>query len=222
MNKMKYIKPVLILLMGTVIGFSCCHLFHSNCSGVAVPVAGQDFKSSELEKKVKTIETTYQEKEDVITKKNDELNRKLQQTQTALGKTRIRNNQLQSQIFTLINRQQVYKAGNDTAGYITGCDSLQAIASQFIVYANQLDSLTQVSIANLSSQLQNKDSAIMLKYSQYQALKVMLNQSLAQQEQLEKETKFYKKQCKRQRLVSKVKSIGLLIISGLVARQLIH
>ncbi len=219
---MKNFKTIITLLIGAVIGFSFCHLFHRDCSGDDVPVVSQDFKSSELEKKMQQTETLFQQKEDSITKKNNELNKKLQETQTVLGKARIKNNQLQSQVYTLIDRQQVYKADNDTAGYIEGCDSLQEKVSQLIVYSNQQDSLCQISIANLSSQLQNKDSAIVLKYSQYQSLKETLNQSLAQQLVLEKETKFYKKKFKRQRFVSKLKSIGLLIISGLAAKQLIH
>ena len=219
---MKNLKTIITLLIGAVIGFSFCHLFHRDCSGDNVALASQDFKSSELEKKMQQTETAYQVKEDSITKKNNDLNKKLQETQTLLGRTRTKNNQLQSQVYTLIDRQQVYKADNDTESYITGCDSLQEKVSQLIVYSNQQDSLCQISIANLSSQLQNKDSAIVLNHSQYQALKETLNQSLAQQQALEKETKFYKKKFKRQRFVSKLKSIGLLIISGLAAKQLIH
>ena len=219
---MKNFKTIITLLIGAVIGFSFCHLFHRDCSGDDIVVSSQDFKSSELEKKMQQTETVYQQKEDSITKKNNDLNKKLQETQTLLGRTRTKNNQLQWQVYTLIDRQQVYKADNDTESYITGCDSLQEKVSQLIVYSNQQDSLCQISIANLSSQLQNKDSAIVLKYSQYQSLKETLNQSLAQQKVLEKETKFYKKKFKRQRFVSKLKSIGLLIISGLAAKQLIH
>ena len=219
---MKNLKTIITLLIGAVIGFSFCHLFHKDCSGEYVPVTSLDFKSSELQKKMLQTETVYLQKEDFFTKKNNELNKKLQQTQTVLGKTRIKNNQLQSQVYTLIDRQQIYKVANDTVGYITGCDSLQEKVSQLILFSNQQDSLSQNSIAILSSQLQNKDSAIMLNHSQYQALKATLTQSLAQQEALEKETKFYKKKFKRQRFFGKLKSVGLLIISGLAAKQLIH
>ncbi len=219
---MKNLKTIITLLIGAVMGFSFCHLFHRDCSGDDVPVVSQDFKSSELEKKMQQTETLYLQKKDSITKKNDDLNKKLQQTQTVLGKSRIKNSQLQSQVYTLIDRQQIYKADDDTESYITGCDSLQEKVSDLIFYANQQDSLCQNSIGNLSSQLQNKDSIIILNHSQYQALKATLSQSLAQQQAMEKETKFYKKKFKRQRLVSKLKSIGLLIISGLAAKQLIH
>ena len=219
---MKNFKTIITLLIGALIGFSFCHLFHKDCSGDNVPVTSRDSKSSELKKKMQQTETVYQQKEDSITKKNNELNRKLQQTQIVLGKTRIKNNQLQSQIYTLIDRQQIYKADSDTEEYLKGCDSLQEKVSELIVYSNQQDSLCQNSIANLNSQLQNKDSAIVLHHLQNQALKITLSQSLAQQEALEKETKFYKKKFKRQRLVSKLKSVGLLIISGLAVKQLIH
>ena len=78
---MKNFKTIITLLIGALIGFSFCHLFHKDCSGDNVPVTSRDFKSSELKKKMQQTETVYQQKEDSITKKNNELNRKLQQTQ---------------------------------------------------------------------------------------------------------------------------------------------
>lgn len=102
------------------------------------------------------------------------------------------------------------------------CDSLAKISSQLIIFSNEQDSIRQISIETLNSQVQNRDSAIVLKYSKYQNLKSTLNQSLMQQQLLEKEAKFYKKKFKRQRFFGKLKSVGLLIISGLVAKQLIH
>jgi hypothetical protein len=219
---MKNFKTIITLLIGAVIGFSFCHLFHRNCSDDEVAVTNQDFKSSELEKKMQQTETTYQQREDSINHNNASLNEKLQETQAALNKTKTKNNQLQSQVYSLIDKQGVYKEEKDTSGYYSMCDSLAKISRELMVSSNERDSLRQISIETLRNQVQNRDSAIVLKYSQYQALKATLNQSLSQQQALEKETKFYKKKFKQQRFVSKLKSIGLLIISGLAAKQLIR
>ena len=219
---MKNFKTIITLLIGAVIGFSFCHLFHRDCSGDNVPVASQDFKSSELEKKMQQTETVYQQKEDSITHNNASLTEKLQETQTALNKTKRKNNQLQSQVYSLIDKQGVYKEEKDTSAYYSMCDSLAKISSQLIIFSNEQDSLRQISVETLNSQVKNRDSAIVLKYSQYQDLKSTLNQSLMQQQLLEKEAKFYKKKFKRQRFFGKLKSVGLLIISGLAVKQLIH
>lgn len=219
---MKNFKTIITLLIGAVIGFSFCHLFHGDSSADDIPVASQDYKSFELEKKMQQTETVYQQKEDSINHNNASLNEKLQETQTALNKTKKKNSQLQSQVYSLIDKQGVYKEEKDTSGYYSMCDSLAKISSQLIVFANEQDSLRQISIETLGNQVHNRDSAIVLKYSQYQNLKSTLNQSLAQQQLLEKEAKFYKKKFKRQRFFGKLKTVGLLIISGLAAKQLIH
>ncbi|MGF2410741.1 hypothetical protein [Ferruginibacter sp.] len=219
---MKNIKTIITLLIGAVIGFYFCHLFHRDCSDDNFPVAISDTKATELEKKIQQNETVYQQKEDSINQTNTNLDQKLQETQTALIKTKRKNSQLQTQVYSLIDKQSVYKEENDTSGYYSMCDSLAKINSQLIVFSNEQDSLRQISIETLGSQLQNRDSAIVLRHNQYQQLKSTVNQSLLQQQTLEKEAKFYKKKYKRQRFWGKLKSAGILIISGLVAKQLIN
>jgi len=219
---MKNVKTIITLLIGAVIGFSFCHLFHRDCSGDNFPVAISDTKATELEKKMQQTETVYQQKEDSINQTNTNLYQKLQETQTALTKTKRKNSQLQTQVYSLIDKQGIYKEENDTSGYYSMCDSLAKISSQLIVFSNEQDSLRQISIETLGSQLQNRDSAIVLRYSQYQNLKSTLNQSLSQQQILEKEVKHYKKRFKRHKFFGKLKTAGLLILSGLAAKQLLH
>ena len=219
---MKNFKTILTLIIGAVIGFSFCHLFHRNVSADDFPVTSNENRAADLEKKLQQTETSYLQKENSLNQNSATLNNKLQETQTALAKTKNRNNQLQQQVYSLIDRQGIYKEEKDTANYYTICDSLAKMSNQLIVFSNEQDSLSQMSIHTLSSQVQNRDSVIVLKLSQYQGLKTTLNQSLAQQQLLEKEAKFYKKKMKRQRFFGKLKSIGLLIISGFAAKQLIH
>ena len=168
------------------------------------------------------MEKQYQQKEDSLNHCNDRLNIQLKQTETALGKVRKRNNQLQQQVYALIDRQGIYKEEKDTAGYYSNCDSLAKLTSQLIFYTGEQDSLSQISIQALGEQVQNKDAAIVLKLSQYQSLKTALTQSLSQQQGLEKETKQLRKKIRRHRFWGKVKTAGLLVLSGLAAKQLMH
>ncbi len=219
---MKNIKIIISLVLGVVIGFCCYHLFHSNCPDADYSFIGNDAKTTALEKKVEQTESAYQQKEDSINKHNAELNQQLYETKTILTKTKRKNNQLQSQVYSLIDKQTVYRQENDTTGYYSMCDSLAKLSSQLIMFSNEQDSLQQISIETLGSQVLNRDSAIVLRYNQYQQLKSTLHKSLLQQQALEKEAKFYKKKYKRQRFWGKLKSVGIMILSGLAAKQLIH
>jgi hypothetical protein len=219
---MKNVKTIITLLIGATIGFSFCRFFHSNYSDDTAPVAAVENNSKTLTKQVSTIEKQNQQKEDSLNLCNDRLNIQLKQTETALGKARKRNNQLQQQVYTLIDRQGIYKEEKDTASYYSNCDSLAKLTSQLIFYTDEQDSLSQISIQTLGAQVQNKDAAIVLKLSQYQSLKTALTQSLSQQLGLEKETKQLRNKIRRHRFWGKVKTAGLLVLSGLAARQLMH
>lgn len=219
---MKNFKTILTLIIGAVIGFSFCHLFHGRPIDDVFPANVSDAKAADLEKKMQRTEVSYQQKEDSLNQHNDSLKTQLKQNETVLGKMRKKNNDLQQQVYSLIDKQGIYKQEKDTSNYYTICDSLARMSSRLIVVSNEQDSLSQVSMQTFAGQLQNRDSVIMLKLSQYHEIKSTLSQSLDQQQLLEKAAKFYKKKLKRQRFFGKLKSIGLLIISGLAAKQLIH
>lgn len=219
---MKNLKIILTLLIGAVIGFSFCQLFHSGCPDVYPAVATADNKASELEKKMQETEVQYQQKIDSVQQRTQTLNESLKKTQTALDKTKRKNIQLQTQVYDLIDQQGVYKEEHDTASFITGCDSLQNKVDELIAETNLQDSIQTAITDNLHEQLVQKDSVILLKDSQYQQLDKLFGQSIGQQKLLEQQARFYKKKYKRQRLGSKLKNLGLLIISGFAASQLIH
>lgn len=219
---MKNLKTVLTLLIGAIIGFSFCQLFHRNGADNAPPFTITDNKASELEKKVQETETAYQQKIDSVQQRTKDLNESLKKTQTVLDKAKRKNIQLQTQVYDLIDRQGVYKEQHDTASFITGCDSLQNRIDDLIIQTNQQDSIQTAITDNLHEQLVQKDSVILLKDSQYLQLNKSFGQSIEQQKMLEQQAKFYKKKYKRQRFGSKLKNLGLLIISGFAASQLIH
>lgn len=219
---MKNFKTIITLLIGAVIGFSFCQLFHRNGADNAPPFTTIDNKVLQLEKKVQESETAYRQKIDSVKQRTQALNESLKKTKDALDKTKRKNIQLQTQVYDLIDRQGVYKAEHDTASFITGCDSLQNRVGELINETNLQDSIQTAIADNLHEQLLQKDSVILLKDSQYQQLNKSFGQSIEQQKLLEQQAKFYKKKYKRQRLGSKLKNLGLLIISGFAASQLIH
>ncbi len=219
---MKNFKTIITLLIGAIIGFSFCQLFHRNGADNSPSFTITDNKASELEKKVQETETEYQQKIDSVQQRTQALNESLKKTKDALDKTKRKNIQLQIQVYDLIDRQGVYKEQHDTASFITGCDSLQSRVEDLIIQTNLQDSIQTTIADNLHEQLVQKDSVILLKDSQYQELNKSFEQSIDQQKLLEQQAKFYKKKYNRQRLGSKLKNLGLLIMSGFAAAQLIH
>ena len=219
---MKNLKTILTLLIGAIIGFSFCQLFHRNGADNAPPFTITGNKASELEKKMQEAEAEYQQKIDSAKQRTQALDQSLKKTKDVLDKTKKKNIQLQTQVYDLIDRQGIYKEAHDTASFITGCDTLQSRVDELIIQANQQDSIQTAITDNLHEQLIQKDSVILLKDSQYLQLNKSFGQSIEQQKLLEQQAKFYKKKYKRQRLGSKLKNLGLLIISGFAASQLIQ
>ena len=219
---MKNFKTIFTLLIGAVIGFSFCQLFHRSCPDAIVPVSIADYKASELEKKAQEAEIKYQQKIDSVQQRTQALNESLKKTKNALDKTKRKNIQLQTQVYDLIDQQGVYKEEHDTTSFIEGCDSLQNRVDELITETNLQDSIQTAITDNLHEQIEQRDSVILLKDSLHQQLNKSFGQSIEQQKLLEQQVKFYKIKYKRQRLGSKLKNLGLLIISGFAASQLIH
>lgn len=219
---MKNFKTIITLLIGITIGFSFCQLIHRNADDSDIPAASVQASAETIKEQVAQVEKQYREKEDSLNEHNDSLDSRLKQTETALNKAKRKNGELQQQVYTLIDRQSIFKQEHDTASYYSNCDSLARLTNQLIVFSAEQDSLSQISIQTLGAQVQNRDSAIVLKLSQYQSLKATLLQNLSQQQALEKEVKQLRKKFKRQRFWGKMKNAGLLIISGLAAKQLLH
>ncbi len=219
---MKNFKTIITLIIGITIGFSFCQLFHRNADDSDIPAATLQADASTIKTEVAKIEKQYQQKEDSLNEHNDSLGSRLKQTETALTKAKRKNGELQQQVYTLIDRQSIFKQEKDTASYFSNCDSLARLTSQLIIYSAEKDSLSQISIETLGSQVQNRDSAIVLKLSQYQQIKTTLSQTLSNQQALEKEVKQLRKKFKRQRFWGKLKNAGLLILSGFAAKQLQH
>ena len=219
---MKNFKTIITLLIGITIGFSFCQLFHRNADDSDIPAATVQADAATIKTEVAKIEKQYQQKEDSLNEHNDSLGSRLKQTETALTKAKRKNGELQQQVYTLIDRQSIFKQEKDTASYFSNCDSLARLTNQLIIYSAEKDSLSQISIETLGAQVQNRDSSIVLKLSQYQQLKTTLSQTLSNQQVLEKEVKQLRKKFKRQRFWGKLKNAGLLILSGVAAKQLLH
>ncbi|HRI22592.1 MAG TPA: hypothetical protein PLA68_16645 [Panacibacter sp.] len=138
---MKNLKTILTLLIGAVIGFSFCQLFHRNGADNTPSFTITENKASELEKKMQLTEAQYQLKIDSVQKKSQALNESLKKTESALDKTKRKNIALQTQVYDLIDRQGIYREVHDTASFITGCDSLQNRVDDLIIQTNLQDSI---------------------------------------------------------------------------------
>jgi hypothetical protein len=102
------------------------------------------------------------------------------------------------------------------------CDSLVTVVGDYIIENNEKDSLYDEQIKTMDSLSWNKDSVIQAHAESYNSLHRLFDQSLNQQVSLEKENLQLEKQVKRQRVKSKLLTIGLLFLSGTATNYLLH
>jgi hypothetical protein len=109
---MKNFKTIITLLIGAVIGFSVCQLFHRNGSDNATPFTITDNQGFGTGNESTGNRNSIPDKKiDSVQQRTQALNESLKKTKGALDKTKRKNIQLQTQVYDLIDRQGVYQRG---------------------------------------------------------------------------------------------------------------
>lgn len=213
---MKIQNSILIILLSWLCGLACCHLFTGEKRNtVAVP--GTDYKT--IQKKVKETEGTYHQQTDALLQHNRALVSALNKTSVSLTALKREKNRLQEKLYHTIRKQEQYKKDKDTIGLVANCDSLSAKTSEYIILAQQQDSIHASITGNLTAQLHNRDTILFLKDTQYHFLRLQFDNSLQRQNLLEDQSALYRKKIRQQRLGSKLKSAALIILSAMLLKQ---
>jgi hypothetical protein len=93
---------------------------------------------------------------------------------------------------------------------------------ELITESNIKDSINDVADANLEMQVKNKDSTILLQQWQYKELKHSFEQSIQQQQFLTSENKLLHRKIKRKTFGNRLLNIGVIVLSVITAKSLIH
>lgn len=215
---MKKQNIILALLLSWLCGLACCQLLTGNKKEQRIPATD----AATIQQQVLQTEAVFQEQTASLQHLNSELNQALQRTTVSLKNTQQENRQLQAAIEQTIRSRQHYNEEQDTAQQLAYCDSLDKQATAFIQLTRQQDSLQQSAHTNLLAQLHNRDTMLVVKEERYRYLLQQLDRSLLQQQLLEENIAACQRKIKRQQRGSKLKSIGIIVLSGIAAKQLLR
>lgn len=146
----------------------------------------------------------------------------LKRTEQALAVAKGQTNNLQQEIYTLLNRQPMDSPVTDTIGTLRDCDSLQRNVRTLLAADAQKDSLHEAVAAQLRLQVTNRDSVIQAEQSISRLFRTTLDTALLQQQVLQGQVDFYQKQYRRQKNKNKIAGAGLCIAAGILIHSLMQ
>lgn len=220
-------RNILLFLTGMATGYSFCHLFnHAHRSAAGNPAAAVTARVAKnpavLQKEVAASERTTDAQIELTEKRGTLLKGELQQTKAALKKAREKNLRLQAQLYGAFETGATVLPDSPDTGSLYPPDNALATLDTIIAVNAVKDSLHNSIAQNLQSQLDNKDSAIAAQAGHIDLLRRDFDLSIASQSLLKTENRKLEKKLKRQKLGGKIKSAGLLILSGLALKSILH
>ena len=186
--------------------------------------------AKDLKKQADTTESKYQQKIVDLESRNRELEQNLNTTEELLAqaKQKVKQTETRIKLITGLNISPPKQLSGSTDSLqadnnkISPCDSLVTVVGDYILENNEKDSLYDEQITTMDSLSRNKDSVIQTSAESYNSLHRLFDQSLDQQQSLQKQNLQLQKQVNRQRLKSKLVTIGLLFLSGTATNYLLH
>lgn len=175
----------------------------------------------QLKKEVASSEAIYAKKADSLNRQNNQLAFQLSDTKAALVTANTKTASLQKEIFNLLD-QRFTSQKNGPSHLDASCDSLANTIPVLIAASKEKDSLYSSEVADLESQVQNRDSVVTLQHQQYETLKASFTKSIEAQTILTSDNKALTKTVRQQRTKSKLLSATLFILSGAAATYLLH
>jgi hypothetical protein len=189
----------IFLIIGILIGLALSSLF---CGTNYVP-HDSNLQSPAILKNITDRSIAgYTERLDSFQSVNKSLTKQLIKSKAALSSYEDKNNALSEKIDELIT---VSEGLSDTDVLLANCDSLKQTARQFIA----------------DTKIKAKDGIIDLQQAKFLSLSLSFDQSIAQQKFLGEENLRLGKVLKRQKIKSKLLSVGALALSGTVIYGLI-
>jgi hypothetical protein len=204
-------QNIILLIIGLAVGIMLALLFQCNHTEQNMVL-----KPTELKQQAAADERKYTVKIDSFEQEAKAVAQQLSDTRTQLASVQQKNKPLQQQLQTLVNKP----ASNhklDTAMLITNYDSIRTAVVSLITSDNEKDSLYIVMDNDYQLQLSLKDSIIRTQYDEYISLRQTFNQSIDQLNNAAAQIKTLKKQAKRQRVKSKLLTVGGIVVGVIVA-----
>jgi len=204
------------LLLGIFLGLEYCVAVFDNAQ-LPAPVSSPE----ELRKEVSQFETAGQVSFESLKKQSKSLESHLSRTKSQLHREKERTRHLQRDVSRLLKEADSKPPADSNLGHAPP-DFLPAQVSEFMGANTKKDSLYERVITTLDDQIFNKDSMIYLQKAAYSELKMSFEKSLVGQTLLAEQNRSLQKECKRQKVKSKVLSTALFVLSGAAATYLLR
>jgi len=217
----KYLN-LFLFVFGVFIGVALSSLFNGCGDVSSSPAIINTIKPTAIQKEATKNETAFTQKLDSLKQTGKVLSKQLQSTQTLLEKAKRKNLVLQTQVYDLLDQDRTTVSNKDTAQLMADCDTLKTKVAEMIVASNEKDSLHEAVSGNLQQTVSNKDSTLALQDEKYQSLQTSFQKSLLEQKLLDVENRQLKKQTRKRKFASTLKTIGLMFLTGAAAHYIDH
>ncbi len=183
-------------------------------------------KKPEMDKQVAAMQVQYENKLQLLSRRNDSLVSELSNKKSALKKSGDKVLVLQTQVKDLMTDYAAIDSAAtetvDSAALIKNCEEMQEKVKDLMDETNQKDSIAYAVISTLEDEIKNKDSTIDLHKLQYQLTKSKLSDMLTNNLFLTEQNKELKKQVKKKKFGNFMLKTGLVILSGITLKSVIH
>jgi hypothetical protein len=183
-------------------------------------------KPVQTEKQMAAIQVQYEQKLQVLSRRNDSLTTQLSQKKLSLRKSSDKVLVLQTQVEDLMNDYAAIDSAAtetvDSAALISNCEEMQERVKDLIGETEVKDSIAYSVINTLEDEIKNKDSTIDLHKFQYQLTKSKLSDMRFNQQVLQDDNNKLRKQIKRKKVGNFLLKTGMLILSGITLKSVIH
>ncbi|MEP7374733.1 MAG: hypothetical protein ABI675_15160 [Chitinophagaceae bacterium] len=218
---------VIMFITGLAIGIVSSLLFYGCNTGISKPVT-TNVQPKELRKQAESSFAKYQHEISGLEVKNQQLIKELNSTKVLLGRTKRQTAARATRIKELSQRVgfpakdllQKVKAINIGESSPLPCDTLAQEVWEYMQENAVKDSLYESQVNLLDSSLLIKDSVIQTQEQQQKELAALFEKSVLEQEVLTSENKQLRKQFRRQKFRSTLKTIGLILLSGAATHYL--
>ena len=171
-----------------------------------------------LRDSVKQSEKVFQEKIKVLNRKNDSLAKQLKHLRLIMEQTSVKEKMLQKSVMQFIAKD----TSKEVVQRIQDCDSIKSKIKILITQSQIQDSLCEQSQSVLQTTCSNKDSMIVQQQTEYYKLKLAFNQSLQQDDYLQKDNKYLFKTAQRKTFSNRLLSAGLLVFVSATAINILQ
>jgi hypothetical protein len=217
------IKPLgFSLLIGLIVGV-CLTLSFKGCGRDSDLESVPIINPKQIIKAADKTEAEYQKKVAELKLHGEKLEHQLKELQSELSLLKSKTKNRELTIKKMIEpkgfpAKKLVKGGRSESisidSSLSPCDSLAVEVDGYITDNIRKDSLYEAQSQIKDSIIAVKDSVILTTIKVYQDFKTLLDQSVKQQELLFSQNKLLKKQLKRQKFRSTMKTLGFIILSG--------